>query len=407
MVGDARIDGLPDPKGIHTRAELAGALYTIKGNRSYADLTAAAYKLIATADHSPRRFPWSPRELPKSSVADWLAAGRSLPSPDKLMTFLTVCEVPSDVMPAWLEALDRVRKVKTSEHAAASPVIAESATKASVVGSSRPPRRWHLVWAGAAVVSAGIITAAITLTPHTQAPTPASGDSTPPASSESSTLTLYDTSTFFYPRGGTLPTAIPPSYPSDHQLTHCGDWVNYFADIGAVPTEPKLFLTTIANSTSPVTILDLKIDVYATEAISSKKRIQCTYGAGGYTGATVSVDLEHPTRPTPLDNDGDGNSDTTLPGGRFVVAPNNAENLTILLKGKAGEVYEFGVRMQIVENGRERSIVLGDRGHPHRIAIESTDGALSQDPKVNPNENFDWNFATGGWAPADEHLGGY
>ena len=36
--------------------------------------------------------------LPDSSISDWLT-GKTLPSPDRLQTFLTVCDVPSEAFP--------------------------------------------------------------------------------------------------------------------------------------------------------------------------------------------------------------------------------------------------------------------------------------------------------------------
>ncbi len=100
--------GGSDPERITKRAELAAGLKTVKGSRSYSQLTAAAQKLLALADSGRDPRGWTPELLVKGTVSGWFE-GRTLPGRNKLLTFLAVCGVPTDQWRAWLNAVARVR----------------------------------------------------------------------------------------------------------------------------------------------------------------------------------------------------------------------------------------------------------------------------------------------------------
>jgi hypothetical protein len=100
--------GLPEPHQITNRGQLAAALKAVKGNRSYAQLEAAAESLT-------RRGGWSFELLKRGSVSDWLLE-RGLPTRNKLVTFLHVCDVPANQWDAWVEAVGRARRAGTCNH---------------------------------------------------------------------------------------------------------------------------------------------------------------------------------------------------------------------------------------------------------------------------------------------------
>ena len=89
-----------DPSGVHTPQELSTCLDGLRHRRglSYSKLTAKAAKL-------PRRD-GKLQTLPTSTVGDMLR-GPKVPSKDKLLTFLTACEVSDHDLPQWLAAWER------------------------------------------------------------------------------------------------------------------------------------------------------------------------------------------------------------------------------------------------------------------------------------------------------------
>jgi hypothetical protein len=105
---------------------------------------------------------------------------------------------------------------------------------------------------------------------------------------------------------------------------------------------------------APLTITQVEVRVF------SKKRmqgdlIQCGYEAGGELGSAIFPNLDSPSGPIPMDADGDGDRDGSLPGGRFVVKPGEFEWLTILADGTAGHVYELGFVFHMVVKGEQRT----------------------------------------------------
>lgn len=111
-MAQARLGGwLSDPDRITNRGQLAEALKAVKGERSYAQLDAEAERLIGAASARRGRAgePRSFEPLRRGSVSDWLL-GRGLPTRNKLVTFLAVCDVPANQWPAWDEAVVRARR---------------------------------------------------------------------------------------------------------------------------------------------------------------------------------------------------------------------------------------------------------------------------------------------------------
>jgi predicted negative regulator of RcsB-dependent stress response len=80
-------------------AEFATALQALRVGRSYSALTAAAKKQPRRGGHQPA--------LPPSTVSD-LLNGKSVPSRDTVVTFLTACQVASEAQEPWLAAWERV-----------------------------------------------------------------------------------------------------------------------------------------------------------------------------------------------------------------------------------------------------------------------------------------------------------
>lgn len=98
------MDGDPeqvlDPADIQTLEELARGFTTLAGPRTRASLTKAAAALPA---RDSRQL-----TLPKSTLSD-LLGGKSMPSRDTVVTFLTVCGLNTDQdQQPWLEAWERV-----------------------------------------------------------------------------------------------------------------------------------------------------------------------------------------------------------------------------------------------------------------------------------------------------------
>jgi hypothetical protein len=89
-----------------------------------------------------------------------------------------------------------------------------------------------------------------------------------------------------------------------------------------------------------------------------------------------------------MDVDGDSEADTTIPGGVFVVDTSRSETLTIIFSGKNNYVYDFTVRMQVVENGIERTEQFGTSSQPLRIALT--------DYTQNVTE-YDWDVEAEEW----------
>jgi hypothetical protein len=105
-------DRTSDPGQIGDRAQLAAALKTIKGERSYAKIKAAANTLCTRYPKGGRpEQRWSPQPLAKSTLTDWFSS-RSLPTQDKLRTFLSVCGVSGEQWPAWEQKVDELKKHK-------------------------------------------------------------------------------------------------------------------------------------------------------------------------------------------------------------------------------------------------------------------------------------------------------
>lgn len=160
-------DPVPDPARIRTAADLAASLAAVKSVRSYSDLTTAAGDLTPTAARTASAVDdWSPEPLTRGTVSDWLS-GRGRPTRSKLLTFLVVCDVPAERVPAWLDALDRVREARRAP--------TETETETETLG--RRPLLPRLV----PVLLAAVLLAAVVVGAVVLAPTGSTAGGDPPA----------------------------------------------------------------------------------------------------------------------------------------------------------------------------------------------------------------------------------
>ncbi|WP_143268809.1 hypothetical protein [Amycolatopsis vastitatis] len=206
----------------------------------------------------------------------------------------------------------------------------------------------------------------------------------------------------YYPDNGVLPTTEPP--PFKNHDSHCAAWADWAQSVKAAPTGNVFRIDALASTTSPITILDMKYTVYGKHPVNGHDRVQCEFGAGGFGGTTVFPDLDHPSRPVPMDTDNDMIPDTKLPGGFFVVDASKAEPLNIMMNGTPGLVYAYSVEFKVVENGEQETVQFGSRQQPLLLAFESDD-APGNGPRLgitSTGKYFDWDFATHAWAPTPQ-----
>ncbi len=97
-VGDAGNASGVDPATVHTLPDLAEAFQRLRGRRSYAELDNAL---------KPNRGRQGPRVLPPSTLNN-LLHGKSVPTRETVVRFLTACGLDEDVQQPWLAAWERV-----------------------------------------------------------------------------------------------------------------------------------------------------------------------------------------------------------------------------------------------------------------------------------------------------------
>jgi tetratricopeptide (TPR) repeat protein len=90
-------DGV-DPMTVHTLPEFASALQWLRGSRSYAELDKAV---------NPNQGRQAPRVLPPSTLNN-LLHGKSVPTRETVVRFLTACDLDEARQEPWLAAWDRV-----------------------------------------------------------------------------------------------------------------------------------------------------------------------------------------------------------------------------------------------------------------------------------------------------------
>lgn len=89
----------PDPNTVHTLTELAVALNALRGARSYRELTETAKKQPSRGGRRP--------VLPRATLSD-LMNGKSVPSRETMVSFLSACGLDAGAQQAWLAAWERV-----------------------------------------------------------------------------------------------------------------------------------------------------------------------------------------------------------------------------------------------------------------------------------------------------------
>src|SRR5262249_40575641 len=87
-----------DPATVHTLSELAEAFQRLRGSRPYAELDMAA-------NPNPNRK--GPRVLPASTLNN-LLNGKSVPTRQTVVTYLTACGLDEQAQEPWLAAWERV-----------------------------------------------------------------------------------------------------------------------------------------------------------------------------------------------------------------------------------------------------------------------------------------------------------
>jgi len=97
--------GCTDPDQIHSRSDLAAGLRALqtRADLSLRDIAAASKTLVAQADKESRS---GFVRLPHQTVSDFQNSGRL--DENQLRTFLAVCHVSRNDVPAWMRARDRV-----------------------------------------------------------------------------------------------------------------------------------------------------------------------------------------------------------------------------------------------------------------------------------------------------------
>ena len=148
---------IPDPDQIHTVEEFSAGLAALKGHRSYSAITTAAEELTPSrARETSGAQAWTPEALSRGTVSDWLGR-RGLPTRNKLLTFLVVCDVDAVQIPSWTAALERIK----NRAADVTPRTHDTATGADQAASASVPpdssRRRLFAGLGVVVVVAVLV----------------------------------------------------------------------------------------------------------------------------------------------------------------------------------------------------------------------------------------------------------
>lgn len=152
----------PEPDRIRDAAQWASALAALKGSRSYSAITAAADALTPSAARTTSGVPdWTPEALSRGTVSDWIT-GRGIPTRTKMLTFLVVCDVPAEQVPAWLERLDRIRGERRPEPPQVEPPQLEPPVAPGAAGGARSRSRLLLTVA-AVVATVAVLGAAVAI----------------------------------------------------------------------------------------------------------------------------------------------------------------------------------------------------------------------------------------------------
>jgi hypothetical protein len=123
-------DAVVDPHMIDTAAQLAESLNRLRNRRglSYEVMQGKAEKL------SMRRTGRPPAPLTRSTIGE-IVTGKRLPTKDKLLTFLAVCQIPDADLSAWVGAWERAKTADVRRPAAAIWVAAADPRRLGVHAS--------------------------------------------------------------------------------------------------------------------------------------------------------------------------------------------------------------------------------------------------------------------------------
>jgi hypothetical protein len=259
----------------------------------------------------------------------------------------------------------------------------ETATQATVKGKG--VRSTQGKAATAITVAALLVSLIVYIWPRQADPVP-----TPPPQARSGSIeVLFNSTTTLYPDQGRLPGGAPPRYPASEQQGHCDEWQKWAEDSKIAFIGRAFDIAVKASVTSPMTIRDVVVRIVSKKPIVGSQGIRCQYGAGGLMGTNIHLNLDAPPRRLPMDIDGDGEPESTIPGGIFVVDTAKSESLTTVLSGTLGYVYELTMELVVTENGEEKKIELATPERPIRIV-----------PNYLEFQYFDWDLTADKWTPA-------
>jgi len=211
-MGDASQDGKPDPKTLTTRDQFRAALRAVKGKLIFAAVRARSEQLVAEVNESGRKLDYAPMPLDDSTLSEWMSESSkrtTLPSPDRLRTYLAVCGVPDADVVHWLAALHRVRasvEAMSVGDVATTPSSAPQSPAYPLVQHPKPSRRrWLAVGVVALLVALGTFVLV-------DSPTFTNAGTGPPTKPADSDTTIA---------GPTVPTAeIFDDFNGDLDLAH-------------------------------------------------------------------------------------------------------------------------------------------------------------------------------------------
>jgi len=162
-----------------------------------------------------------------------------------------------------------------------------------------------------------------------------------------------------------LPT--PPDYVPDGpdaQESHCAEWAEWLNDQPAAQSsDPRIMVSAPAAAAATITAVRTRI-FKATRPKATF--VRCHEGAGGYEPTYLQIDLDAPDRRPVLTKEMEGDEIGPLPDAVFTVGPGRTEYLALIATGKANWFYEWAVEVDVMVDGRRRTVELGSERRPLR-----------------------------------------